>query len=363
MCLTPPRHPPGVPGPLESLDNPDPIPTHLLMLMNILVTGGAGYIGSHAVKRLCDGGHHVVVIDNLFRGHRAAIPTQVPFYPIDLRTAQGLTNVLESHRIEAVMHFAGLAYVGESVDQPLNYFQNNTVGSINLLAAMAQVGVRRLVFSSTCTTYGIPKSVPIVETEVQRPINPYGWSKLFVERILSDHAQTDDQFSYAALRYFNVAGAAQDGAIGEDHNPETHLIPVLLQTAMGHRDFATIFGNDYDTADGTCIRDYIHVEDLVDAHATVLESLASGKRRAYNLGTGQGTSVMQVIESVRRVTGLKLPVKVGERRPGDPPILYANAAKIHDELGWQARINDLDEMVQSAWSWFQTHPLGYEKQN
>ena len=328
--------------------------------MNILVTGGAGYIGSHAVKRLIAGGHAVVVADNLYRGHRAAVPEQVPFYELDLLHTEALADLLRRHAIEAVMHFAALAYIGESVDDPLRYYRNNTAGSISLLEAMEAASVERLVFSSTCATYGIPDQVPIVETEKQAPINPYGWSKLFVERIIADHARARPSFAYALLRYFNVAGSARDGSIGEDHDPETHLIPVLLQTALGRRDAATVFGDDYDTPDGTCIRDYVHVEDLVDAHAVVLESLDGGQGRTYNLGIGAGRSVKQVIDATQRVTGVEFPVKIGPRRAGDPPQLYADPSKIKQELGWEAEITSVEEMVETAWRWLQAHPDGYE---
>ena len=329
--------------------------------MNVLVTGGAGYIGSHAVKRLVEAGHHVTVVDNLYRGHRQAVPPNVAFEPLDLRETQALIRVLQQHRIDCVMHFAALAYVGESVTQPLKYYDNNTAGTLSLLQAMDDAGVTRLVFSSTCATYGEPQSMPIVETMPQQPINPYGWSKLFVERMLFDYAAANPEFAFAALRYFNVAGSARDGSIGEDHEPETHLIPVLLNVALGKKDKVTVFGTDYDTPDGTCIRDYIHVEDLVDAHAVVMEALQPGDQRTYNLGIGQGKTVMQVIEAARRVTGHDIPAELGDRRPGDPPQLYANADKIRRELEWQATITDLETMVESAWRWFQAHPDGYDE--
>ncbi len=329
--------------------------------MNVLVTGGAGYIGSHAVKRLREGGHHVVVLDNLFRGHRAAVEAAGAnaFEQLDLLDTDGITRALDRHRIECVMHFGALAYVGESVTEPLRYYENNTAGSLSLLKAMDRVGVKRLVFSSTCATYGEVQTVPIVETLPQSPINPYGWSKLYVERMLIDYADANRDFAYAALRYFNVAGSASDGTIGEDHEPETHLIPVLLNVAMGKREKATIFGTDYPTPDGTCIRDYIHVEDLVDAHAHVLEALKPGDQRFYNLGIGQGRSVKEVIEAVREVTGHPIPAEIGPRRPGDPPELYADAGKIRRELGWEAKHKDLRTMVETAWNWFRAHPDGY----
>ena len=330
--------------------------------MNVLVTGGAGYIGSHAVKRLREAGHNVVVMDNLYRGHRAAVPADVPFEATDLRGTELVAQALGKHAIECVMHFAALAYVGESVTDPLAYYDNNTAGTISLLMAMEKIGVKRLVFSSTCATYGEPESMPIVETMPQRPINPYGWSKLFVERVLTDYATAHADFAFTAPRYFNVAGCAADGSIGEDHDPESHIIPVLLQVALGKRPHFQINGEDYDTPDGTCIRDYIHVEDLADAHIAVMEAMQGGTLTGanfFNLGIGRGYSVKEVLEAGRRVTGHAIPVKTGPRRPGDPPQLYANADKIKNAIGWQAKKTDLDEIVATAWRWFKTHPEGY----
>ena len=329
--------------------------------MNVLVTGGAGYIGSHAVKRLLEGGHDVVVVDNLFRGHREAVSQGVPFYTMDIRQTDELAEVMKMHHIDCVMHFAALAYVGESVTEPLRYYENNTHGSASLLLAMDEADVTRLVFSSTCATYGEPDEVPIVETCSQSPINPYGWSKLFVERMLKDYAAANPDFAYAALRYFNVAGSASDTTIGEDHDPETHLIPVVLQAALGQRKSITIFGEDYDTEDGTCIRDYIHVEDLVDAHAVVMEKLTDGDERFYNLGIGNGLSVKQIIDAAKKVTGVDFKVESGKRRPGDPPMLYANPSKIKDELGWEAKNKDVESIIETAWKWIKTHPNGYSQ--
>ena len=327
--------------------------------MNVLVTGGAGYIGSHAVKRLLELGHEVVVVDNLGRGHRQAVPGSVPFVEADLRDNEKIVATLSDHDIECVMHFAALAYVGESVTQPLRYYDNNTGGSLSLLRAMHAAGVNRLVFSSTCATYGEPETMPITEDLPQSPINPYGWSKLFFERILRDYAASNPDFAFAAPRYFNVAGCAADGSIGEDHEPETHIIPVLLLAALGKRPGVTIFGDDYPTPDGTCIRDYVHVEDLVDAHAVVMEALEPGDIRFYNLGIGNGHSVKQVVDAAKAVTGVDIPVEVGPRRAGDPPSLYANASKIRDELGWQARYTQIEPIVETAWNWFKDHPDGY----
>ncbi len=329
--------------------------------MNVLVTGGAGYIGSHAVKKLLDSGHKVVVLDNLDRGHREAVPEKIPFEALDLRQTEAIANALTHHRINCVMHFAALAYVGESVNEPLTYYDNNTAGTISLLRAMDEAGVNRMVFSSTCATYGEPEKMPIVETLPQNPINPYGASKLFIERVLKDYAAANSEFAFAALRYFNVAGSASDGSIGEDHHPETHIIPVLLNVALGKVPYVTIFGEDYPTSDGTCIRDYIHVEDLVDAHILVMEKLEAGDQRFYNLGIGEGKSVKEVVESARKVTGRPIPAEAGPRRPGDPPMLYADPGKIKKELGWEAKIKHIDLMVETAWRWFKNNPKGYEK--
>lgn len=327
--------------------------------MKVLVTGGAGYIGSHAVKRLLEGSCHVVVLDNLGRGHREAVPPDVPFEKVDLRQTDAVTEVLKRHRIDCVMHFAALAYVGESVTDPLRYYDNNTAGTLSLLEAMHHAAVKKLVFSSTCATYGEPDQMPMTEDIPQCPINPYGWSKLFVERILQDYIAANPDFTYAALRYFNVAGCASDGSLGEDHHPETHLIPVLLNTALGKRPSATIFGQDYATPDGTCIRDYIHVQDLVDAHVAVMDALEPGQARFYNLGIGNGYSVKQVVEAVKKVTGVDITIESGPRRPGDPPQLYSDPSKIRRELGWKAAITDIEQIVETAWQWFRTHPDGY----
>jgi len=327
--------------------------------MNVLVTGGAGYIGSHAVGALRRAGHRVAVLDNLFRGHRAAVPDDVPLATVDVLDTEAVTQTLQRHHIECVMHFAGLTYVHESVEQPQLYHQVNAQGTASLLEAMAQVGVQRMVFSSTCATYGEPDQMPITESTAQNPISPYGQSKLQAEQNIAEHATAHSEFAYAALRYFNVAGCADDGTLGEDHDPETHLIPLLLLTALGKRDGFTIFGDDYPTPDGTCIRDYIHVEDLVEAHIRVAEVLKPGDGRIYNLGVGHGQSVKQVLDAARRVTNAVIEAKVGPRREGDPPQLYACVDKIKSELDWSARYTDIDAIVQTAWRWFRTHPDGY----
>jgi UDP-glucose-4-epimerase GalE len=328
--------------------------------MNVLVAGGAGYIGSHAVKQLLEDGHRVVVVDNLFRGHGQAVDVRAAFHEIDLADTSGLTDVLTQHKIDCVMHFAALAYVGESVTDPLAYYLNNTAGTVSLLQAMKAAKVQRLVFSSTCATYGEPEGVPIVETMRQSPVSPYGWSKWCVERILRDYAVADNEFAYVALRYFNVAGSSADGSLGEDHSPETHLIPVLLQTALGKREKVSVFGTDYPTPDGTCVRDYIHVEDLCAAHIVAMKALKPGDERFYNLGIGRGYSVKEVIEAAKRVTGIDFKVEYGPRRPGDPAELYANAEKIGRELGWSPRYTDIDAIVATAWKWCRLHPNGYE---
>ena len=327
--------------------------------MKVMVAGGAGYIGSHAVKQLLEAGHSAVVVDNLFRGHRQAVPSHAPFHKVDLLETAALTELLSRHAIECVMHFAALAYVGESVTNPLAYYENNTAGTVSLLKAMKAAGVKRMVFSSTCATYGEPEGVPIVETMRQQPISPYGWSKWCVERVLRDYLAADPEFAFVALRYFNVAGAAADGSLGEDHDPEMHLIPVVLEAVLGKREKVVVFGTDYPTPDGTCIRDYIHVADLCDAHIVAMKALRPGEARFYNLGIGKGYSVKEVIDAAGRVTGREVPVEYGPRRPGDPAALFADARKVRDELGWSARYTEIDSIVATAWKWIKAHPNGY----
>lgn len=326
-------------------------------MMNVLVVGGAGYIGSHAVKRLQTAGHQVWVYDNLSLGHRAAVPADRLIVG-ELADRAHLTEVMRRHQIDAVMHFAAFALVNESVTDPALYYRNNVVAALELLDAMRDAGVNLIVFSSTTATYGEPDTIPIAETTLQQPINPYGFTKLVIEQALADYAAAYG-LGFAALRYFNAAGADPDGTIGEDHTPESHLIPIVLQVALGQRDQITIFGDDYPTADGTCIRDYIHVCDLADAHLRALQLLQPGKGICLNLGTGKGTSVRQIIDACRRVTGHAIPEVIGQRRAGDPPELVADARRAQAELGWQPRYTDIDEIVETAWKWHRSHPRGY----
>jgi UDP-glucose 4-epimerase len=315
------------------------------------------------VKHLVERGEQVVVIDNLYAGHRAAVHPQAAFYEMDIADTPAVEQILKKHAVKAVVHFAAYSLVGESVATPYKYYRNNTCGTLGLLAAMDAADVKHIVFSSTAATYGIPQEMPIRETTPQRPINPYGHSKLFVEQILRDKVISDADFGFVALRYFNVAGAAADGSLGEDHDPETHLIPIALQPALGQREHVTIFGSDYDTDDGTCIRDYIHVEDLCAAHSLALDAVQAGDARCYNLGIGHGFSVREVIDATSRVTQQEVPVEMGERRPGDPPVLVAAADAARNELGWTPQMTDLDGIIASAWAWFQNHPQGYADRN
>jgi UDP-glucose 4-epimerase len=341
--------------------------------MNVLVTGGAGYIGSHAVKRLLEAGHTVVAVDNLFRGHAEAIeaagsiaPQRLTFIKADVSDRETVAATLERHRIDTVMHFAALAYVGESVDQPLRYYRNNIEGLIALLEAIDRSSVRNIVFSSSCSTYGQPPEdlIPVREDCPQSPMSPYGRTKLQGEHILADFAEMRRRagrpIGLAFLRYFNVCGCDPSGLLGEDHDPESHIIPVILQAALGLRDHVQLFGTDYATPDGTCVRDYVHVIDLVDAHILAMEKLTPGRDVAYNVGIGKGYSVRQIIESVRRVTGSDFQVIEGPRRAGDVPMVFADPKRIREELGWNARFTDLDDIVSTAWTWFKAHPKGYQ---
>lgn len=335
--------------------------------MKLLVTGGAGYVGSHAVKRLIAGGHEVWVFDNLVYGHRACVEAlglaEDRFIEGSLSDRALVEKTLKENGIEAVMHFAAYAYVGESVTDPAKYYQNNVVGTLSLLDSMHATGVKNIVFSSTCATYGVPTQVPIPEDHGQSPINPYGFTKLVIEHALADYHHAYD-FNYAALRYFNASGAAEDGTIGEDHDPETHLIPLILDVALGKREHITIFGTDYPTADGSCIRDYIHVDDLADAHLAAIQKLvdAGGDKLAIrcNLGTGVGSSVREVIAACEKATGKSIKTVEGERREGDPPELVADPAGAERILGWRAKRTDIEETVASAWGWHLKRPNGYE---
>ena len=324
----------------------------------VLVVGGAGYIGAHAVKQLASSGYDVVTLDNLAHGHREAVRAGV-FEQGDMGDSTFVKDVFRRHRIDAVMHFAAYAYVGESVTDPRKYYRNNVSNTVSMLDAMHATGIRKLVFSSTCATYGMPPRMPITEDLPQNQSNPYGDSKLMVEHILKDTAKAEG-LAFAAPRYFNVAGCAPDGSIGEDHRPETHIIPVLLNVVLGKKSHMDLFGTDYPTKDGTCVRDYIHVWDLVEAHLVLMENLKEGQGLFYNLGVGRGYSDREIIDAVERVTGKKILVKEAPRRPGDPPELYAAPTKIKNELGWSARFTDLDEIVRTAWNWFSKQPNGYD---
>jgi UDP-glucose 4-epimerase len=325
--------------------------------MKVLLTGGAGYVGSHAARVLTKAGHDVWVFDNLANGYKAAVaPGRL--LEGDLLDEARLKQVFSEHKFDAVMHFAALAYVGVSVTDPATYYRNNVVGTLNLLDAMRAAGVNKIVFSSTCATYGTPDKSPITEGMKQDPINPYGYTKLVIERALDDYAHAYG-LGFAALRYFNASGAAEDGTIGEDHKPETHLIPLILQVALGQRQEITVFGDDYPTPDGTCVRDYIHVDDLATAHLAALERLQPGRGLKLNLGTGAGASVMEVIDACRRETGHAIPHKVAPRRAGDPAELVADASLARKTLDWTPKYVGIEPIVKSAWKWHQSHPNGY----
>ena len=328
--------------------------------MNVLVAGGAGYIGSHTVKRLKAAGHAVVVYDDLSRGHKQSVDINaVPFIKAELGDTPTLVKALRDHKVEAVMHFAAFAYVGESVQKPLMYYDNNVATTVRVLEAMQEAGVNRFVFSSSCATYGDPDKVPITEDEKKKPVSPYGRSKLMVEEVLGDMAGGWPAFKYAALRYFNASGCAMDGTLGEDHDPETHLIPVVLQAILGLRPGITVFGTDYPTKDGTNVRDYIHVDDLADAHILAMGKMDADGPIICNLGTGAGFSVKEIIATAERVTGRKAPVTFGPRRAGDAIALYADPSKAKAVLGWEAKYKDPETIIRSAWNWFKDHPRGY----
>jgi UDP-glucose 4-epimerase len=321
--------------------------------MKILVAGGAGFIGSCCTEILLDNGHDVLVYDSLVKGHRAAVDPRAEFVQGDLRDKDKLVQVMKTGDFDGMIHFAAYIEAGESMEKPGKYFENNVAAGLHLVQAAAETGMPKIVFSSTAATYGTPQSVPIAETAPTAPINAYGESKLMFEKILGWYKQIHG-LDYVALRYFNAAGATD--AHGEDHHPETHLIPIVLQVASGHRDTIKIFGTDYDTPDGTCIRDYIHVRDLSDAHILALEKPVSG---AFNLGSGAGYSVREIIEVARKITGHPIPVEEVERRPGDPDRLVSDSTKAKNELGWQPRHDNIHDIVASAWSWRQKYPNGW----
>jgi len=325
--------------------------------MNVLVTGGAGYIGSHVNRVLAAAGHRCVVYDSLSGGHRQAVGDAL-LVSGDISDRDAMASAMQEHAIDAVIHLAAVIEAGESVENPAKYFRNNTTGGLTLLEAMHQAGVGRMVFSSTAAVYGRPERIPIRETDRTEPINPYGASKLCVEHMLRGFAEGHGM-GFVALRYFNVAGAHPDGDIGEAHDPETHLIPLVLQVPLGRRQSVKIFGNDYDTPDGTCVRDYIHVMDLAEAHVLAVAVIEPGQCKAYNLGNGEGFSVRQVIDACGEVTGQDIPAKIAPRRPGDPPRLVAACEKARSELDWQPRLPYLKEMVAHAWDWHRSHPDGY----
>jgi UDP-glucose 4-epimerase len=323
--------------------------------MRLLVTGGAGYIGSIVAQQLLARGHQVTVLDSLYRGHRAAVPEGAEFVQADLLDPDALARALKAQSFDGVLHFAALTLVGESVEQPERYYRGNVVGALNLLDAMRDAGVKRIVFSSTAATYGEPDAIPISEDVPQRPVNAYGGSKLAVDHMLTDEARAHG-VAAVSLRYFNVAGA--NGPLGEDHEPETHLVPLILQAAAGVREYVSIFGTDYDTRDGTALRDYVHVDDLSTAHVLALERAAPGRHDIFNLGSGTGYTVREVIDAARRVTGREFEVREAPRRPGDPAALVASGERAREALGWTPE-RSLEQMIQDAWTWHQAHPRGY----
>ena len=327
----------------------------------ILVCGGAGYIGSHAVRQLIDKGEEVIIVDNLETGHEDAIHPKAKFYKVDIRDEKSLNKVFEENKIDEVIHFAANSLVGESMTNPLKYFNNNVHGTEVLLKVMVAHDVNKIVFSSTAATYGEPKHIPILESDETNPTNAYGETKLCMEKMMK-WADKAHGVKYISLRYFNVAGAHVSGEIGEDHNPETHLIPLILQVPLGKREFISIFGDDYETHDGTCIRDYIHVTDLADAHILAVHKLREGSEsNIYNLGSGNGFTVKEMIEAARKVTEHEIPAKVCERRAGDPAKLVASSEKARRELGWNPKYENVEDMISSAWNWHKNHPNGFEK--
>ena len=328
--------------------------------MRVLVIGGAGYIGSVAVKKLIEQNNDVVVLDALYTGHRKAVNSKAKFYQGDIENKFLVSQILRKEKIEAVMHFAAYSLVPESVQKPLKYYDNNVSGMISLLEAMKDAGVNYLVFSSSAATYGIPKKLPITEDSPLNPISPYGETKVIMEKIMH-WADKADGIKSIALRYFNVAGAASDGSIGEDHSPETHLIPNILKSAVSGDGKFTIFGNDYNTKDGTNVRDYVQIEDLIDAHLLALKHLVTtNKSDVFNLGTAHGYSNLEILQAARKVTNVEIPYTMGPRRAGDPDSLVADSAKARTILGWEPQHESAEDVMASAWKWHQTHPQGYE---
>lgn len=330
--------------------------------MTVLILGGAGYIGSHMVDRLIETGKEkVVVVDNLVTGHRAALHPDALFYEGDLADKDFMRQVLtENSEIDAVIHFAAYSLVAESMENPLKYFDNNTAGMVSLLEVMNEFGIKNIVFSSTAATYGLPEELPIKETTPQRPINPYGESKLMMETMMKWADQAYGT-KFVALRYFNVAGAKPDGSIGEDHGPETHLLPIVLQVAQGTRDEIMIYGSDYDTPDGTNVRDYVHPFDLADAHILAVDYLRAGNpSSAFNLGSSTGFSNLEILEAAREVTGHPIPAQMADRRPGDPDTLIAESKKAREVLGWEPEFDDIKKIIETAWAWHSSHPKGYD---
>lgn len=326
--------------------------------MRILVTGGAGYIGSHTVKALLESGHEPIVLDNLDRGHLKAVSKSVSFFKKNIMDSD-MAEFLRQQKIEGIMHFAAHSQVGESMEKPDIYYENNVIGSLRLIEAAHKAGVKYFVFSSTAAVYGEPETIPIMENAALHPTNVYGRTKLMIEQMLSDYSSVYD-LNYVALRYFNAAGADPSGEIGEDHTPETHLIPIILQAAQGTRDSVTIYGTDYKTADGTCIRDYIHVNDLARAHILAMEYLASeGTSAVFNLGSGNGFSVKEIVDTVKKVTGVDFTVNIGTRRAGDPGTLIASSDKIYQTLKWKPQFSDVNNIIADAWNWHKSHPNGY----
>ena len=327
--------------------------------MAILICGGAGYIGSHAVRYFREQGEEVIVADNLSTGHRAAVPDGVPFYEGDIRRPELLDRIFTENCIEAVIHFAAYSLVGESMTEPLKYFNNNVYGMQVLLEAMQRHGTDKIVFSSTAAVYGEPERLPIAEDDRTLPTNPYGETKLTMEKLMK-WVSAATPIRFVSLRYFNAAGAAADGSIGEDHRTETHLIPLILQVPLGRRRAITIFGDDYATPDGTCLRDYIHVNDLASAHLLALEYLRRGEKSSvFNLGNGQGFSVREMVEAAREVTGREIAVEMGARRAGDPAQLVASSDRARRVLGWQPQYTEVRDIIATAWRWHQAHPQGY----